>query len=261
MYHDPSSRSLSPSLSRSHASLHTHTHTLSISDTYTHIYIHPKTALVHIYAHTMWIYITLAINTLTHHDGTPEPEPVNGRYKVCPSRQCISVLLVRLSLVPVCVGGGALSDRSPTTHLCIHPFIPNRRPQRNATHRAVQGDQQAAGHHALHARLHGRDEPRRPPQVPTVRLCSHSFLSGRMDKWIWMEGGMCPNVEGGIPYIYIQIYSLPPHTPTPQPKPPQQGPPAVVPRHRRHVLGLHQAPRAAGRLLGRQDRCVSILCI
>lgn len=74
-----------------------------------------KTALVHIYAHTLWIYITLAINTLTHHDGTPEPEPVNGRYKVCPPRQCKSVLLMRLCVTGSCstcawVGALCLTD-------------------------------------------------------------------------------------------------------------------------------------------------------
>jgi hypothetical protein len=39
-------------------------------------------AMWHVYSSTLWIYITLCINSLTHYDGTPEPEPVNGRHKV-----------------------------------------------------------------------------------------------------------------------------------------------------------------------------------
>ncbi|KAM3568002.1 hypothetical protein VYU27_009869 [Nannochloropsis oceanica] len=38
-------------------------------------------AMWHVYSSTLWIYITLCINSLTHFDGTPEPEPVNGRHK------------------------------------------------------------------------------------------------------------------------------------------------------------------------------------
>ena len=41
----------------------------------------PHAVLTHIYFTSFWLAITLHLNMAGHDDGTPEQEPVNGRYK------------------------------------------------------------------------------------------------------------------------------------------------------------------------------------